>query len=359
MQTTALFREGMNVMKRAFHAGFGASAGAALSPVAGALLMTTVVGGHWGALLLLSMSAGGSVTWLLSATIGTALVFAASATFYALMRRHESLIRRRFEQHLAPAVVRRVLEGSGVRKLSGERREVTALFTDLEGFTTMTCHADPAVLIATLGNYFEGMVTIIAAHGGMIDKIVGDAIHAFFNALNDLEDHPQKAVECAIALRSWAEAFRQCSEAATIGFGRTRIGIETGLAIVGDVGIRVKLDYTAHGDAVNVAARLERANKDLGSSICIGPVAASRCEQSLLRPLGKITLRGRNDAIAVFEPWRCGSPVAWRKDYLAAISLFEQDPRGAADCFDQLAVNQADDEVLRAIALKMRAGKWP
>ncbi len=345
-------------MKRAFHASFGAAGGAALSPVAGALLVTTVVAGHWGALLLLSMSVGWSVTWLLSAATGTALYLAASATFYALTRRRESLIRRYFEQHLAPAVVRRILEAPEIRKLSGERREVTALFTDLEGFTTMTCHADPAVLVATLGNYFDGMVTIIAAHGGMIDKIVGDAIHALFNAPNDLEGHPQKAVDCAIALRSWAEAFRQCPQAATIGFGRTRIGIETGLAIVGDVGIRVKLDYTAHGDAVNVAARLEHANKELGSSICIGPITASRCEQSLLRPLGKITLRGRDDAIAVFEPWRCGSPAAWRKEYLAAIRLFEQDPGGAADCFDQLAVNHADDQVLRAIAVRMRTGKW-
>jgi adenylate cyclase len=348
----------MDIMMRAFHAGFGAAAGTALSPVAGALPMTIVVAGHWGASLLLSMSAGGSVTWLLSAGVGVALLLAAYVAFYTLMRRRESLVRRRFEQHLAPAVVRRILAAPEICKLRSERREVTALFTDLEGFTAMTRRADPAVLVATLDSYFDRMATIIAAHGGMIDKIVGDAVHAFFNAPNDLEDHPQSAVECAIALQAWAEAFRRCPEAVAIGFGRTRIGIETGPAIVGDVGIRVKLDYTAHGDAVNVAARLERANKELGSSICIGPVAASRCKQSLLRPLGKITLRGRDDAIAVFEPWRCESPAAWRQDYLAAISLYDEDPRGAADRFDQLAVNQADDEALHAIAVRMRTGKW-
>jgi adenylate cyclase len=146
------------------------------------------------------------------------------------------------------------------------------------------------------------MATIIIAHGGMIDKIVGDAVHALVNVPNDLKDHPQKAVECAIALRSWSEDFRHRPEVAMICFGRTRIGLETGPAIVGDVGIRAKLDYTAHGDAVNVAARLEAANKKLGSSICIGPVAASRCNQSLLRPLGKIVVRGRDDAMTVFEP---------------------------------------------------------
>jgi class 3 adenylate cyclase len=130
---------------------------------------------------------------------------------------------------------------------------------------------------------------------------VGAAVHALFNAPNDLEEHPRKAIECAIALRVWSETFRHRPKVATIGLGRTRIGLETGPAIVGDVGIRAKPDYTAHGDAVNVAARLEAANKELGSSICIGSVAASRCDQSLLRPIGKITVRGRADAL------RCSS----------------------------------------------------
>jgi len=199
-----------------------------------------------------------------------------------------------------------------------ERREVTAVFTDIEGFTAMTRHLDPAILVNTLDNYFEGMATIIIAHGGMIDKIVGDAVHALFNAPTDLKDHPQKAVECAIALRSWSEVFRHRPEVAAIGFGRTRIGLETGPAIVGDVGIRTKLDYTAHGDAVNVAARLEAANKELGSSICVGPVAASRCDQSLLRPLGKIIVRGRDDVMTVFEPWTSRPPISLGQSERAA-----------------------------------------
>jgi len=229
--------------------------------------------------------------------IETAAFVVATMISFVATRRREAFVRSRFEQHLAPAVVRRILERPGMLKLSGERREVTALFTDVEGFTAMTHHVDPAILVNALDNYFEGMATIIITHGGMIDKIVGDAVHALFNAPNDLKDHPQKAVECAIALCSWSEAFRHRPEVAMIGFGRTRIGIETGPAIVGDVGIRAKLDYTAHGDAVNLAARLEAANKKLGSSICIGPVAASRCDQSLLRPLGKIIVRGRDDVI--------------------------------------------------------------
>jgi adenylate cyclase len=328
-------------MKRAFETGFAVVAGAALPPVAGALLIAGVLTSRWGASLVLSVFSNGLVAPLLSTIIGSAVFVVASAIFRAVTRRREALVRSRLDRHLAR-----------------ERREITALFTDVEDFTATTHRADPAALVAILDNYFEGMATIIVAHGGTIDKIVGDAVHAFFNAPNDLEDHPEKAIECAIALRSWAENFRRRPEVATIGFGRTRIGIETGAVIIGDIGIRAKLDYTAHGDAVNVAARLEHANKELGSSICIGPVAASRCNRSLLRPLGKITVRGRDDAMAVFEPWSSDVPTPWRQSYLAAISLHDENPIGAADCFDHLAPRQIDDRVPRGIASRMRAGTW-
>jgi adenylate cyclase len=329
-------------MKRAFRAGFVVVAGAALARRAGAPFVTV------GVLLSLccvsvvvSLFADGLVTPLFSIIIETIAFVIATVISFAATGHREALMQSRFEQHLAPAVVRRILERPGMLKLSGEWREVTALFTDIEGFTAMTHHIDPAILVNTLDNYFEGMATIIIAHGGMIDKIVGDAVHALFNAPNDLKDHPRKAVECAIALRSWSEVFRRRPEVATIGFGRTRIGLETGPAIVGDVGIRAKLDYTAHGDAVNVAARLEAANKELGSSICVGPVAASRCDQSLLRPLGRIIVRGRDCAMMVFEPWS-RTPPTWPQAEPAAIRLYDEGPTAAAACFSHVAACQID-----------------
>jgi adenylate cyclase len=321
-------------MKRALRAGFAVVAGATLARRAGALLTVGVLLSLCCASVIVSPLSDGLVAPLLSVIIETAAFVLATMISFMATRRREAFVRSRLEQHLAPAVVRRILERPGMLKLSGERREVTALFTDVEGFTALTRRIDPAILVNALDHYFEGMATIIIAHGGMIDKIVGDAVHALFNAPNDLKDHPQKAVECAIALRSWSEAFRHRPEVAMIGFGRTRIGIETGPAIVGDVGIRAKLDYTAHGDAVNLAARLEAANKKLGSSICIGPVAASRCDQSLLRPLGNITVRGRDEAIAVFEPWSSNKPTSWQQSERAARHLLDEDPIGAAACLD-------------------------
>jgi adenylate cyclase len=318
-------------MKRAFRAGF---AGAALGRRAGALLTAGVLLSLCGVSVVVSLLTAGPVAPLVSLIIETAAFVVATLISFAATGHREALVRSRLEQHLAPAVVRRILERPDLTKLRGERREVTALFTDVEGFTAMAHHTDPAILVNILDNYFEGMVTIIIAHGGMIDKIVGDAVHALFNAPNDLKDHPQKAIECAIALRSWSEVFRHRSEVATIGFGRTRIGLETGPAIVGDVGIRAKLDYTAHGDAVNVAARLEAANKELGSSICIGPVAASRCDQSLLRPLGRIIVRGRDDTMTVFEPWNSNMPTSWQQSDRVARRLLDEDPVGSAACLD-------------------------
>jgi adenylate cyclase len=289
-------------MKQSFGAGLPVIPGAALSRVVLGVSAIGVVASIWSALPR-SIFTEDLLVQLLYTAGGAGVFAAGSMISYAMSRHRAALMRRRFEHELAPAVVRRILEKP--LKTVGERREITALFTDVEGFSAMTRNADATALMENLNIYFEGMATIVVAHGGVIDKIVGDGIHAFFNATRDLEDHPRKAIECAIALLSWAEEFRHSPDPLMIGFGRTRIGIEAGPAIVGDIGVRAKLDYTAHGDAVNIAARLEYANKELGSSICVGPVAASRCDHMLLRPLGKIRVRGLGEPLPVFEPLEC------------------------------------------------------
>jgi adenylate cyclase len=329
-------------------------AGAELPPLVGAMILGCVVAFLWGAAVSLSAFADRLLDPL-TPSFSAAVIFAvASVCSYAVTHRREALVRQRFEQHLAPAVVRRIVEQPELLKLRGERRQITALFTDVESFTAMTHRAEPEQLVAVLDEYFEGAAAIVIAHGGMIDKIVGDAIHAFFNAPLDLPDHPRRAAECAISLRQWSAGFRQTALAASLGFGRTRIGIETGEAIVGDVGIRAKLDYTAHGDAVNAAARLESANKELGSTICIGPEAASRCDAASLRPLGTIALRGRDEPYAVFEPWPEQASPSWRERYRAAFAVIEQDSERAAGLFEQLAAEQADDPVPLTIAARLR-----
>ena len=212
------------------------------------------------------------------------------------------LLRLSFEQHLAPEVVRRIAADPAALRLRGEMREITALFTDIESFTSMTERAEPTDLVALLDAYFEVTTRIVTDHGGMIDKIVGDAIHAIYNAPFELDDHAGRAVASALALLDASEEVRKSPLGQRLRLGRTRVGIETGPAIVGDVGGSRKLDYTAHGNAMNAAARLEAANKDLGSSICIGPGTAARLDPSTIRQFGTLTLRGQSGEICVYTP---------------------------------------------------------
>jgi len=210
------------------------------------------------------------------------------------------MLRLSFEQHLAPDVVRRIAADPGAIRLRGEMREITALFTDIEGFTSMTERAGPTDLVTLLDAYFEATTRVITDHGGMIDKIVGDAIHAIFNAPFSLADHPRRAVESALALLQASERVRASPLGQQLQLGRTRVGIETGPAIVGDVGGGRKLDYTAHGNAMNAAARLEAANKEFGSSVCVGPGTADRLDPATLRPIGTLVPRGQSREVTVY-----------------------------------------------------------
>lgn len=288
-----------------------APAGAALAGVALAVLLPPVLAALAVAALLLAAGAG-LVALLLEAGLlvdpttsvatGTVAFATTLVAAFARTRLDAARIRRRFEQHLSPDVVALVARDPRSLKLHGERRTITVLFTDLEDFTALTERADPEGLVVVLDAYFEGVVSLVLAHGGTVDKIVGDAVHAFFNAPLDMPGHVEAAIACAEAVAAWSNEFRAHGRAAALGLGRTRIGVETGEAIVGDVGVRAKLDYTAHGYPVNAAARLEAANKHFGSQICVGPGAAGRVETGRLRALGRMRLRGLEGEAEVFTP---------------------------------------------------------
>jgi adenylate cyclase len=233
-------------------------------------------------------------------TIGVVAFGTFALAAYADDEQRARALRASFEQHLAPAVVRRLVESPDVVRLEGEVREITALFTDIEGFTAMSERSDARKLIALVDEYMDAITEVVLSHGGMVDKIVGDAVHAIFNAPLDLPEHPRRACECALAILNVSEELRSRPLGRELGLGRTRIGLETGTVIVGDVGGRRKLDYTAYGTAVNMAARLEPANKEFGSSVCIGPNAARRLDANSIRSLGKLRLHGLSEPVEVF-----------------------------------------------------------
>jgi len=227
----------------------------------------------------------------------------AALTQFARTYRQRLAIERRFAMHLTPEMVRRIVENPSEIRFAGETRMITALMTDIEGFTALTERVGAEATISILDRYIDAVAGIVISHGGMVDKIVGDGLHAFFNAPLDLPDHAERAVACALAIVKASEALRREPGLATIGLGRTRIGIETGPAVLGDVGRGARRDYTAYGSAVNLASRLEGANKRLGTTVLIGPGTAKALDGRIaLRSLGWIAISGLDDEIEVFEP---------------------------------------------------------
>lgn len=275
-------------------------AGAILAPLAAGMVMAALVLIWMGATVLSAASGSLLLDPIGPASIALLAGMSALLLQAAQTRRAEAVLRRRIGQLLPPDVVARFVRNPHLLRLEGEEREVTALFTDIEGFSQTLHGIEPKRFVRILDAYFTGMTRIVLDHGGMIDKLVGDAIHALFNAPADLDGHVDRAIACALEMQRFSEAFRQTPDMAAIKFGRTRFGIETGLAILGDVGANDKIDYTAHGPAINLAARLEEANKRLGTAICIGPGAAAGATVPL-RPLGSAEIRGFG-SIEVFTP---------------------------------------------------------
>ena len=150
--------------------------------------------------------------------------------------------------------------------LGGQRREIATLFTDITGFTTLVETLDPEVLEPLLNDYLAGMTEVVFAHDGTVAKIVGDALHVLFGAPGEQPDHATRAVMCSLALDAFAREFRQAWNERGVALGATRIGVHAGPAIVGNFGGSRFFEYTAYGDTINVAARLESVNKQLGTS---------------------------------------------------------------------------------------------
>ncbi len=262
----------------------------------------------------------------------------------------EARLRARFAQHVSPEVVARLVAEPNLARLEGELRTVTVLVTDIEGFTGLVERAEPRALVALLDRYLDTLTSLVIAHGGMVNKIVGDSVIALFNAPLDLERHEERALACALAMADAAARLRREPEASALHLGRTRIGIETGPLIVGDVGGAAKIDYTGYGDALNTAARLEAANKELGSTILVGATAAAGMAAHALRPIAQLTPRGRSQVMTVHEPWPDDwtetDRAAWREAFAAS--------RTSADAararFADLAARHAGDATLARLA---------
>jgi adenylate cyclase len=213
-------------------------------------------------------------------------------------RAHASLSR-----YFSPQIASRLAcangEGDGMEV---QWRNVATIFTDITGFTSLVESAAPEVLGELLNEYVGGMTDVVFAHEGTVAKIIGDAIQVLFNAPGDQPDFAARAVACAHDLDAWAQEFRKRWQSKGVSFGATRIGVHAGPALVGNFGGGRFFDYTAYGDTINTAARLEAANKFLGTRICVSAAIAAGVPDFRGRPIGDLMLRGRSEPLRAFEP---------------------------------------------------------
>jgi adenylate cyclase len=170
--------------------------------------------------------------------------------------------------HFVPReIVRRVIDNSISTRLGGVKQEITLVFTDVQGFTTIAEAADPDVLMRQTSRYFSALTEAFLAEGGTVDKFIGDAVMVFWNAPNPQPDHVDRACRAVLAAKSAGERLNAEFEAEGLQPFITRFGIHVGEAVVGNVGSVERMNYTALGNTVNLAARLEGLNKQVGTTI--------------------------------------------------------------------------------------------
>jgi len=221
---------------------------------------------------------------------------------YATEGRQRSFITHTFGHYLSPAVINQILTDPSRLRLGGERRELSIMFTDLEGFTSISKHMDPHKLTQLLNEYLSDMTDIILDEGGTLDKYEGDAIIAFWNAPLEQPDHALRACRAALRCQEKLTA-REAEFKARIGKPlRMRIGINTGAVIVGNMGSRRRFDYTVIGDSANLASRLEGANKMFGTSIMVAESTLAQTGGRIAaREIGLLRVVGREDSVKVYE----------------------------------------------------------
>ena len=231
---------------------------------------------------------------------GTSLV--CSIARLATEGRRNRWLEGTFSRYLAPDVIASLKSDPTRLELGGRRREITVFFSDIAGFTSLSERLSPEQVVHLVNRYLTGQSNALMAHDGVIDKFEGDAIMSFFGDPLDLPNHAEQACRAAVACQRALAGLRPELDALGIDALRVRIGMNTGPALVGNMGSEQRFDYTCMGDTVNLASRLEGANKHFGSTIMIGPRTYAQAEASIVaKPLADLVVVGKQDAVAVHE----------------------------------------------------------
>ena len=231
-------------------------------------------------------------------------LFAGTAYQYFVEGSQKRVVKKLFGRYVSKDVYDQLIAHPEIAELGGKRRDMSVLFSDIRGFTSVTEKGNPEELVAQLNEYFSRMVAIVFRHKGTVDKFVGDMVMALFGAPLDDPDHAEHAVAAAVDMvheladlnRKWAAEGR-----ATLDIG---VGINSGDMIAGNIGSSSIMSYTVIGDNVNLGSRLESANKDYKTRIIISDATRGRLTGTYdLRPLGDVIVKGKTRPVAIFEVW--------------------------------------------------------
>ena len=221
-------------------------------------------------------------------------IFTSTIAFYLNYQKQYKLrqqIKKQFEHYLDPRQVKQLQDNPDLLKLGGETKEATFLFTDVRGFTSLSEKLPPEQVTQLMNQALTIQSNAVQQYGGMVDKYIGDAMMAIFNAPIDLPDHQNKAILAALKIQ---EDMLVTDTPLKIG-----IGINTGKAVIGNMGSNTRFDYSAIGDCVNTAARLESATKDVGVDILIGENTAKNCDFEL-KSLRPIKVKGKSKYLKIY-----------------------------------------------------------
>ena len=207
-----------------------------------------------------------------------------------------------FARFVPKEIVRRVVDNSISTELGGVRQEISIVFTDIRGFTTIAEFADPDVLMHQMSRYFTALTDAFLAEGGTVDKFIGDAVMVFWNAPDPQPDHVERACRAALAGQKAAEQLNTRFEAEGLPPFYTRFGIHVGEAVVGNLGSAERMNYTALGSPVNLAARLEGLNKEYGTSVLVSEDVYARVRHRFkFRAIASVVAKGMTTETRVYE----------------------------------------------------------
>nr|WP_301332502.1 adenylate/guanylate cyclase domain-containing protein [Parerythrobacter lacustris] len=287
--------------------------------------------------------------WIIAFTAVTSAARAAGA------------VQRNFAQgalgkYLPREMAKEIIDNPELLALHGEKKAIYVLFSDLEGFTKMSHAITPEMVAKLLNRYLEMLSQVVLDHGGVIDKFVGDAVVAFWGAPIAKDDDGTRAAKAGYAVWQAGEAFR--AEVAAMDpnlpkIGKTRVGLHYGEAVVGNFGGDTRIQYTALGDSMNTAARLEAGNKALDSSVMASREFAERSGLDWWRPMGRIVLRGRAQPVDIMEP-APDFPVEDRKVLLQAMILSEKNNTDAVELIEKVSARHPEDAALANLLHRMR-----